>query len=130
MCRQSNEDDKKLSSRLKVVQASLGAGVHKKLILGGAAFKDDDKKRIRSSMNTVDGVGYEKDYYGPWAWFKLMTDSRVKQTGRSNVYELTFEIGRSGGGNSRRIIYEARTKTAGLPIDSRLFDNFKVPESL
>ena len=50
VCRQSNEDDKKLSSRLKVVQASLGAGVHKKLILGGAAFKDDDKKRMLAPL--------------------------------------------------------------------------------
>ncbi len=91
---------------------------------------NDDRKRIRIAIEDIEGVLHERSYYGPWAWFKLMDSSVVKSTSRSNVYQITFSVSRSGSGEPRKIVYEGKTKSANSPFNSKLLAAFRAPESL
>ena len=91
---------------------------------------DDDRKRIRVAIEDLDGSTHERSFYGPWAWFKLMDASQVKQTSRSNMYQITFEASRPGAATKHRIVYEGKTKSANSPFNSKLLTAFKAPESL
>ena len=88
----------------------------------------DEGKRIRVTLEDLNGTLHEKIYSGPWAWFRLMDASDIKRTSKSNVYHITFSVGSEAG--EQTIVYEGKTKSISQPLNNRLLTSFKVPESL
>lgn len=89
----------------------------------------DEGKRIRVAFEDLNGAVHEKNYTGPWAWFRLMDASDIRRTSQSNVYRITFAVA-DRGGQQHRIVYQVKTKSIDNPLSNRLLSTFKAPESL
>ncbi|WP_188151047.1 type VI secretion system membrane subunit TssM [Teredinibacter waterburyi] len=91
---------------------------------------EDDNSRVRMVFEDVDDRSYERTFTGPWAWFRLMDASDLKNTTRSNVYQITFRVGDARDPDSRSIVYEGRAKSVKNPFASNVLSSFRCPESI
>lgn len=95
---------------------------------------DNDARRIRIIFEDLNGVSTDSSYVGPWAWFRLMDDSELKQTAQSNIYLITFGLGAgsvdSAGKPLRAIVYEGKATSIHNPFKNDLLSLFKCPESI
>lgn len=91
----------------------------------------DENKRVRIIFEDLNERLYDKAYTGPWAWFRLMDDSSVVKTSKSNVYKITFKL-KSGASNTdvHRITYEGKAKSINNPFSNNLLSAFRCPERL
>ena len=58
----------------------------------------DDQERVRLIFEDLNEQEHPKEYHGPWAWFKLLYNSKIQRTTHPNIYLVTF--GLTGDGNS------------------------------
>ena len=64
------------------------------------------------------------NYDGPWAFFRLLQESRVDTTRRSNVYRVTFStLGRNS-------TWEVTAKSSINPFKSNAISQYRCPETL
>jgi len=92
---------------------------------------DNDARRIRIIFEGLNGAYTDRSYVGPWAWFRLMDESDIKQTAQSNIYLITFSLGSTDGSNTQRtIVYEGKATSVNNPFKNDLLSVFKCPESI
>ncbi len=92
---------------------------------------DNDARRIRIIFESLNGASTDKSYVGPWAWFRLMDDSDIKQTAQSNIYLITFSLSSTDASNAQRtIVYEGKATSIHNPFKNDLLSVFKCPESI
>lgn len=95
---------------------------------------DNETRRIRVIFEDLNGATNDRSYTGPWAWFRLMDDSDIKQTAQSNIYLITFTLGasNSNGANkaAHKIIYEGKATSIHNPFKNDLLSSFRCPESI
>ncbi|OUS30179.1 hypothetical protein A9Q99_06785 [Gammaproteobacteria bacterium 45_16_T64] len=63
-------------------------------------------------------------YDGPWAFFRLMDESTVSQTRRSNVYHVTFAT------LGRNATWQVTAKSINNPFQSKAISRYRCPEAL
>jgi len=63
-------------------------------------------------------------YDGPWAFFRLLDESSVAQTRRSNVYHVTFST------LGRKAIWQITAKSVNNPFQSKAISRYRCPETL
>lgn len=94
---------------------------------------DSDARRIRIIFEDLNDSSFDQSYTGPWAWFRLMDDSDIKQTSQSNVYLITFSVGGNRNDNTssaRKITYEGKATSIHNPFRNELLSSFRCPESI
>ena len=60
---------------------------------------------------------------GPWAWFRLLDDSKVTRRA-ADQFDITFDI------DGRKIEYELRAGSALNPFNLSELERFRCPELL
>ncbi len=92
---------------------------------------EDENKRVRIIFEDLTENLYDKAYTGPWAWFRLMDNSSVVKTSKSNVYKITFKLN-EGHRNSdiHQIVYEGKAKSINNPFSNNILSAFRCPERL
>lgn len=63
-------------------------------------------------------------YDGPWALFRLLDESTVSQTRRSNVYHVTFST------LGRKATWQVNAKSINNPFQSKAISRYRCPENL
>ena len=78
-----------------------------------------------------------KTYEGPWAWFRLLDNSKLTNTSNSSIYHVTYVLddglSRDNSGNSRlahSITYEIKAKSINNPFNRNLLGSFRCPERI
>ena len=72
-----------------------------------------------------------RDFNGPWAWFKLMDEAQIEATGQSNIYKITFFHNPDKSENDpRRVVFEGRTSSVNNPFKNELLTAFRCPETI
>lgn len=61
---------------------------------------------------------------GPWAWFKVLEQSRIRSTSRPENYQITFEI------SGRKARYDLFASSAHNPFQLKELAQFRCPEKL
>lgn len=91
----------------------------------------DDNRRVRMIFQDVSGSQQNRDFYGPWAWFKLMDEAKIEATGQSNIYKITFFHNPDKSENEpRRVVFEGRTSSVNNPFKNELLTAFRCPETI
>ena len=91
---------------------------------------EDEDKRIRLVFEGLNGASVEQTYTGPWAWFHLIDASTIEKTSRSNVFNITFNVGDDSGSAGRSIVYQGKTESINNLFSNDALTKFKAPESL
>ena len=97
----------------------------------------DEQNRVRIIFEDLDDKQYSKTYEGPWAWFKLLKQSKISPTKKSNVYLITYniteprttssELSTSEKPGKHEITYQIKTKSVDNPFKNNLFRSFRLP---
>jgi len=101
---------------------------------------EDENKRVRIVFEDVNEDRHEKSFDGPWAWFKLQDNARIKKTRKSNVYLATYTVtelvddrNRSTNKISKKhhsIQFLIKAKSVNNPFNKNLLGAFKCPSSI
>ena len=86
----------------------------------------DENNRVRIVFENLEGGTYDKSYNGPWAWFRLMDQSKVERTNKSNVYRINF----SSDDNAYQMVYQGKVKSINNPFSNNFLSAFRCPEKL
>jgi len=79
---------------------------------------------VRILFENQDGSQAARSEEGPWAFFRLLGNSRLEKTRNKAVYRVTFQEG------GRNVVYELRAKSVINPFGDDLLAGFRCPESL
>ncbi|WNO08064.1 type VI secretion system membrane subunit TssM [Teredinibacter sp. KSP-S5-2] len=90
----------------------------------------DENKRVRIVFEDLDERTRDMSYNGPWAWFRLMDDSRVERTSQSNVYRITFKLKEDANDELHQITYEGKAKSINNPFSNNLLAAFRCPDKI
>lgn len=96
---------------------------------------DDEHNRVRIIFEDLEEREHSKNYEGPWAWFRLQDHSVLKKTRKSNVYLVTYNLGKDNSNiNSHQIAhavtYQIKAKSVNNPFSKNLLGSFKCPEKI
>ena len=100
----------------------------------------DEKNRVRIIFEDLNDQQHSKTFDGPWAWFKLMNQSKISKTEKSNVYRVTYTVTDEKQDTSaspslaepvkHEIIYQIKAKSINNPLKDNLLGTFKLRESI
>ena len=93
----------------------------------------DKNKRVRIVFEDLEKKRHEKTFDGPWAWFRLIEQSKLIKTNKSNIYQVTFNVTeQSGKGEpyNHNIKYLIKAKSGNNPFSQYFLGSFKIPEKL
>jgi type VI secretion system protein ImpL len=65
-----------------------------------------------------------KDYDGPWGWFRMLQDAKIRKTNAANIYDVTF----SAEGKKARFRIKADSVTN--PFNTNILSQFDFPNHL
>ncbi len=92
---------------------------------------DQENMRVRIAFEDVGGTQYDRSFFGPWAWFRMLDASYVEKTAQSATYLLTFLASASGGeSDPHKIIYEVKANSIDNPLRRDLLSGYHCPESI
>lgn len=101
---------------------------------------NDDQNRVRIIFEDLNEQQFSKSFEGPWAWFRLLDQSKLTKTTASNVYLVTFDISNSNAGRSEispmrtanvhKITYQIKAKSIHNPFKNNLLGSFRCPERI
>lgn len=98
---------------------------------------NDEASRIRMLFEGLNEQQYSRTYDGPWAWFRLLDNSRVTSTSSSNVFHVTYgmtDSAQSLAAEQQRythsITFEIKAKSVKNPFNKNLLGSFKCPERI
>jgi len=100
----------------------------------------DDKNRVRIIFEDVNEKQHSKTFDGPWAWFKLLDQSKLSKTDKSNVYLITYNILDEKPDTwessplptpvKHEITYKIKAKSVNNPLKNNLLSSFRLPENI
>ncbi|MDH5179570.1 MAG: type VI secretion system membrane subunit TssM [Gammaproteobacteria bacterium] len=102
---------------------------------------EDENNRARVIFTDLQERQHPKSFDGPWAWFRVLDNSSVIPTRKSNVFLVTFNVDEKSyasdrpGASSNRVIkheikYELKAKSVDNPFKDNLLSSFRVPEGI
>jgi len=102
---------------------------------------NDEANRVRVLFEGLSEQQYSKTYDGPWAWFRLLDQSRLSKTSKSNVFLVTYGIsdnekyGASSLASNQdklahSVTYEIKAKSVKNPFSKNLLGSFRCPERI
>lgn len=101
---------------------------------------DDTQDRVRIIFEGLNGKQYSKTFDGPWAWFRLLSQSKLSKTAKSNIYLVTFNVSNEGSSRSElsplrksekhEITFQIKVKSVNNPLNDNLLSRFKSPENI
>ncbi|MCF6324981.1 MAG: type VI secretion system membrane subunit TssM [Gammaproteobacteria bacterium] len=98
---------------------------------------DDEQNRVRIIFEDLNEEQHSTSFEGPWAWFRLLSQSKLVKTEKSNVYLVTYGITRrkesseSPGSNVKHeITYKIKAKSVNNPFNNNLLSSFRCPENI
>lgn len=83
---------------------------------------NDEQSRVRILFEDIDEQQHSLSFNGPWAWFRLLANSKLVKTGKSSTYRVTFSIHKE-----HRITYQIKAKSVKNPFEKQLLSQFKCP---
>ncbi len=83
----------------------------------------DGTGEVRLEMAPAGAQGLRQER-GPWAWFRVLDDSRMSPAERPEHFTVTFTLG------GRTATYELIARSAFNPFQSTALSQFECPESL
>ncbi|NOX93380.1 MAG: type VI secretion system membrane subunit TssM [Gammaproteobacteria bacterium] len=100
----------------------------------------DDKNRVRMIFEDLNEKQFSKTFDGPWAWFKLLDQSKLSKTKKSNVYLITYDILDEKPDTwessplptpvKHEITYQIKAKSVNNPLKNNLLNSFRLPENI
>ncbi len=100
----------------------------------------DDKNRVRIIFEDLNERQFSKEFDGPWAWFKLLDQSKLSKTKKSNVYLITYHITDEKPDTwessplptpiKHEITYQIKTKSVNNPLRHNLLSSFRLRENI
>ncbi|MCF6261171.1 MAG: type VI secretion system membrane subunit TssM [Gammaproteobacteria bacterium] len=100
----------------------------------------DDKNRVRIIFEDLNERQYSRAFDGPWAWFKLLDQSKLSKTKKSNVYLITYNITDEKPDTwessplpkpiKHEITYQIKAKSVNNPLKNNLLSAFKLRENI
>jgi len=100
----------------------------------------DDKNRVRIIFEDLNERQFSKEFDGPWAWFKLLDQSKLSKTKKSNVYLITYTITDEKPDTwessplptpiKHEITYQIKTKSVNNPLRHNLLSSFRLRENI
>ncbi len=98
---------------------------------------DDENQRVRILFEDLKGEHHSTVYNGPWAWFRLQDNARLKKTSVAKMYKMDFsvvdKITTSSGRSmdvQHKIDYLVKAKSINNPFSNNLLGAFRCPESI
>lgn len=98
---------------------------------------NDEASRVRILFEGLSEQQYSKSFDGPWAWFRLIDQSRLEKTSKSNVFLATYGITENAPSpdfNKKQlahsITYEIKAKSVHNPFSENLLGSFRCPEKI
>jgi len=98
---------------------------------------NDEAHRIRILFEGLNDQQRSKTYEGPWAWFRLLDNSKLTSTPNSNIYHVTYVLddGLSQDSNANNrlahsITYEIKAKSINNAFNRNLLGSFRCPERI
>lgn len=92
---------------------------------------EDDNSRVRLVFEDLDGDRHEKSFEGPWAWLRLLDESKISETNQSNVYLIEYSVDESGGSTARHMMkFLIKARSVNNPFNQNLLGVFKAPERI
>jgi len=101
---------------------------------------DEEKNRVRIIFDDLNEQQHSKTYEGPWAWLRLLSQSKLVKTDKSNVYLVTYLISDAKAGRSElspmrtttehKITFKIKAKSVNNPFKDNLLASFTCPERI
>lgn len=97
---------------------------------------NDENNRVRVIFEDLEEREHSKNYEGPWAWFRLQDHSVLKNTSKSNVYLVTYNVNKDKSDEIRKqdithqVTYEIKAKSVNNPFSKNLLGSFTCPERI
>ncbi|PIE41149.1 MAG: type VI secretion system membrane subunit TssM [Gammaproteobacteria bacterium] len=88
------------------------------------SWPGDGSTSVRMSFEDLNDSIKRVNYDGPWAFFRLLQDSPVSATRRSNVYRITFST------LGRKSVWEVTAKSSNNPFKTNAIAQYRCPETL
>ena len=88
------------------------------------SWPGDGGTSVRMSFEDLNDSIKRVNYDGPWAFFRLLQESNVEATRRSNVYRVTFST------LGRKATWEVTAKSSTNPFKSNAISRYRCPETL
>lgn len=97
----------------------------------------DEQTRARIAFEDINGAVYQQEFQGPWAWLRLLENSKVSEHGNSSRFMIRFQLASLKHGLETRneaavrsILFEAQTESAAYAFRPDIFSSFDLPSSL
>lgn len=118
----------RLDNKLKRFELDLGGQrlkySHGPKIPKDVAWPGDGGTRVRVIFEYLNDSTKRKNFEGPWAMFRLLDQSQLRPTRRSNVYRVTFSD------QGHKAEYEVTAKSSNNPFKSNVVSIYRCPEAL
>ncbi|MCG8671489.1 MAG: type VI secretion system membrane subunit TssM [Pseudomonadales bacterium] len=88
------------------------------------SWPGDGTTNVRMSFEDLNDSMKRVNYDGPWAFFRLLQESQISPTRRSNVYHVTFST------LGRKSTWEVTAKSSNNPFKSNAISQYRCPETL
>lgn len=80
--------------------------------------------RVRVIFEDLNETIHRKHFEGDWAWFRLLDESNIQNTGSANTYNVTFEE------KGRRARFKLIADSSINPFEHGLLRNYRCPQTL
>ncbi len=94
---------------------------------------NDEQNRVRMIFEDLDEQQHSSTFEGPWAWFRLLNQSKLVKTDKSNIYLVTYNIADTQAEPAaikHEITYQIKAKSVNNPFKNDLLRSFRCPENI
>lgn len=90
---------------------------------------DSEQSRVRIVFEDLDEQLHSASFEGPWAWFRLISKSKLTKTSESSTYLVTYSV-QDGTDNRHKVSYKIKATSVRNPFEKQLLSKFRCPESI
>jgi len=90
---------------------------------------DGEQNRVRIVFEDLEEQEHSKSFDGPWAWFRLLSESQLTKSSDSSTYIVTYSLS-NGTDNEHKISYKIKAKSIKNPFEKKLLSTFRCPEGI
>ena len=92
----------------------------------------DEDKRVRIVFEDLNDEIHSHTYTGPWAWFRLQDNFKLKKMGLSNIYRVTYVVNQLYGEDiiSHKIEYEIKAQSVSNSFGDNSLTTFRCPKNI
>ena len=97
---------------------------------------DSEQSRVRIVFEDLNEQQHSETFEGPWAWFRLLAQSKLTKTSESSTYLVTYAISNNSDDERQsfdarhKISYKIKAKSVNNPFEKQLLSLFKCPERI